>query len=99
MPIVQRRHVDRLAQRRNRRLATKYWAAINARLPPRSRIVSCSNIVVLCMLISTFFFSVSDKNYPNPPSWGVSWHINGFETPELIVQRGIEYTFHVMVRL
>jgi hypothetical protein len=33
-------------------------------------------------------------NYPNPPGWGVSYHINGEESPVLAVVRGTTYTFN-----
>lgn len=34
-------------------------------------------------------------NYPNPPAWGLSYHINGKESPVIVVRRGIEVTFDV----
>jgi hypothetical protein len=44
-------------------------------------------------------FTVTIDNYvtyPNPPSWGVSFHFDGFgETPEIVVERGQTYTFVV----
>lgn len=33
--------------------------------------------------------------YPNPPSWGVSWHMNGVPSPEIVVVRGTKYTFTI----
>lgn len=38
----------------------------------------------------------SNKNYPNPPGWGLSFHLNGFETPVLRMVRGVPYNFTVM---
>lgn len=38
----------------------------------------------------------TNANYPNPPAWGLSYHVNGYETPVLEVERGMEYTFNVM---
>lgn len=32
-------------------------------------------------------------NYPNPPAWGLSYRINGEESPVLAVTRGTTYTF------
>lgn len=37
-----------------------------------------------------------NPNYPNPPGWGISYHINGKESPVLKVVRGNTYTFKVM---
>ncbi len=37
----------------------------------------------------------TNKNYPNPPAWGLSLHINNFETPVVVVRRGTTYTFNV----
>ncbi len=39
-----------------------------------------------------------NPNYPNPPAWGLSYHVNGQESPLLEVVRGTEYTFIVEVR-
>jgi hypothetical protein len=33
------------------------------------------------------------KAYPNPPAWGVSWRFDGIESPVLVLQRGVKYTF------
>ncbi|KNC55022.1 uncharacterized protein AMSG_12372 [Thecamonas trahens ATCC 50062] len=38
----------------------------------------------------------NNPNYPNPPAWGISYHLNGIESPVLYVVRGTEYTFRVM---
>ena len=38
----------------------------------------------------------SNKNYPNPPGWGLSFHLNGFETPVVRVTRGRSYRFTIM---
>ena len=40
-----------------------------------------------------------NPNYPNPPAWGLSYHVNGVESPLLEVVRGTEYEFIVEVRL
>ncbi|KAJ3122596.1 hypothetical protein HK098_002732 [Nowakowskiella sp. JEL0407] len=37
----------------------------------------------------------SNANYPNPPAWGLSYHINDYETPVLEMVRGTEYTFTI----
>jgi len=37
----------------------------------------------------------TNKNYPNPPGWGLSLHVNGFETPVLRVVRGVPYNFTI----
>lgn len=37
-----------------------------------------------------------NPNYPNPPGWGISFHINDYETPVLKIKRGSTYTFNVM---
>jgi hypothetical protein len=34
-----------------------------------------------------------NPNYPNPDSWGLSYHINDEESPVLLLERGVEYTF------
>jgi len=39
-----------------------------------------------------------NPNYPNPPAWGLSYHVNGMESPLLEVVRGTEYTFIVEAR-
>ncbi|KAJ3213713.1 hypothetical protein HDU67_002554 [Dinochytrium kinnereticum] len=36
-----------------------------------------------------------NPNYPNPPAWGVSYRINGLESPVLQVRRNVEYTFMI----
>jgi len=33
--------------------------------------------------------------YPNPPSWGVSWRMNGKPTPVIKARRGVTLTFNV----
>mmetsp|Transcript_21282 Transcript_21282/g.64023 ORF Transcript_21282/g.64023 Transcript_21282/m.64023 type:complete len:549 (-) Transcript_21282:626-2272(-) len=38
-------------------------------------------------------------NYPNPPAWGLSYHINGMESPMLEVVRGTNYTFRVQASM
>lgn len=47
--------------------------------------------------VSNFTVSIDNYiTYPNPPSWGVSFHFDGFgETPEIVVVRGQTYTFVV----
>lgn len=48
--------------------------------------------------VASFVAVVADhtpEQYPDPPSWGVSWEINGSKTPEIIVRRGSTYTFSV----
>jgi hypothetical protein len=37
--------------------------------------------------------AADNPNYPNPPGWGVSYHINGMESPVLSLTRGTAYTF------
>ncbi|KAL4458957.1 hypothetical protein ABPG75_013822 [Micractinium tetrahymenae] len=37
-----------------------------------------------------------NKNYPNPPGWGLSYHVNGQESPALEVVRATTYTFRVL---
>ncbi|EGD82815.1 hypothetical protein PTSG_03465 [Salpingoeca rosetta] len=37
----------------------------------------------------------TNLNYPNPPAWGISYWINGMESPLLRVFRGVEYTFTI----
>lgn len=34
-----------------------------------------------------------NPNYPNPPGWGLSYYVNGVESPVIVVNRGQEYTF------
>jgi len=36
-----------------------------------------------------------NQNYPNPPAWGLSYHINGKESPIIKVVRGRKYTFSI----
>eukprot|EP00958_Prasinococcus_capsulatus_P006110 scaffold582_cov385-Prasinococcus_capsulatus_cf.AAC.45 len=36
-----------------------------------------------------------NNNYPNPPAWGISFHLNGQESPVLEVVRGTTYTFTI----
>ena len=35
----------------------------------------------------------TNKNYPNPPAWGLSLWVNNNESPVLVVQRNATYTF------
>ena len=46
---------------------------------------------------ATMFEIVTGENlhYPNPPGWGLSYHVNGKESPVLKVKRGTTYTFKV----
>ncbi|KAG2439762.1 hypothetical protein HYH02_010639 [Chlamydomonas schloesseri] len=37
----------------------------------------------------------TNPNYPNPPAWGLSYHLAGLETPVLTLLRGVTYTFSV----
>ena len=37
----------------------------------------------------------TNENYPNPPKWGISYRLNGVESPVLQVERGRTYTFSV----
>lgn len=37
----------------------------------------------------------TNKNYPNPPAWGLSLWVNNMESPILVVRRGIPYTFKI----
>lgn len=37
----------------------------------------------------------SNDNYPDPIRWGLSYHINGEESPILELKRGVQYTFMV----
>ncbi len=55
-----------------------------ARAPPSAPRQPC-----LCRRAGT------NKNYPNPPGWGLSLHVNGFETPVLRVVRGVAYNFTI----
>jgi len=60
--------------------------------------VSSSNIQPVAEIkgVDTFVVTTgSNLNYPNPPGWGLSYHINGEESPVLYVQRGKPYTFQV----
>lgn len=36
-----------------------------------------------------------NPNYPNPPGWGISYHLNGAESPVLLLKRGTTYTFTI----
>ncbi|KXS09983.1 hypothetical protein M427DRAFT_63213 [Gonapodya prolifera JEL478] len=36
-----------------------------------------------------------NANYPNPPAWGISFHINGAESPVLNLTRTTTYTFRI----
>lgn len=50
----------------------------------------------LAVLSDTTTFTVAtgpNPNYPNPDRWGLSYHINGEESPVLLLKRGVEYTF------
>lgn len=42
------------------------------------------------------FVTGENKHYPNPPGWGLSYHVNGEESPVLEVVRGTTYTFRVL---
>ena len=43
-----------------------------------------------------FFVTLgANPNYPNPPAWGVSYKVNGLESPTLVVVRGVRYRFYV----
>jgi len=47
---------------------------------------------------TSFDFTIGpNPNYPNPPAWGISYHVNGLETPVLQLHRGVNYTFNVKV--
>ncbi|KAJ3108760.1 hypothetical protein HDU97_000160 [Phlyctochytrium planicorne] len=37
----------------------------------------------------------SNLNYPNPPGWGMSYRLNGLESPVIKAVRGKKYTFNV----
>jgi len=37
-----------------------------------------------------------NPNYPNPPGWGLSYYVNGVESPTIVVNRGDVLTFKVM---
>ncbi|KAJ3230977.1 hypothetical protein HDU78_007973 [Chytriomyces hyalinus] len=41
------------------------------------------------------FTTGPNPNYPNPPGWGLSFYVNGVESPTLQVTRGVTYTFIV----
>ncbi|KAJ3225282.1 hypothetical protein HDU81_008039 [Chytriomyces hyalinus] len=41
------------------------------------------------------FTTGPNPNYPNPPGWGLSFYVNGVESPILQVTRGVTYTFIV----
>eukprot|EP00884_Botryococcus_braunii_P017819 jgi/Botrbrau1/4720/Bobra.0218s0036.1 len=46
--------------------------------------------------VDTFVVTLgTNPNYPNPPGWGVAYHINDIETPVLQVERCKPYTFNV----
>ncbi|KAG2491154.1 hypothetical protein HYH03_010595 [Edaphochlamys debaryana] len=36
-----------------------------------------------------------NPNYPNPPAWGLSYHLDGLETPVLKLFRDVTYTFNI----
>lgn len=37
-----------------------------------------------------------NPNYPNPPGWGISYYVNGVESPTIVVKRGDVLIFNVM---
>lgn len=48
--------------------------------------------------VTSFNVTTGDNsNYPNPPAWGLSYHLNDVETPVLKLVRGTTYTFRIMV--
>lgn len=59
------------------------------------------NITPVAILAGVTSFNVTtgdNANYPNPPAWGLSYHLNDYETPVIRLVRGTTYTFRVMVR-
>ncbi|KAJ3341078.1 hypothetical protein HDU93_005710 [Gonapodya sp. JEL0774] len=47
--------------------------------------------------VQTFNVTIGQNaNYPNPPAWGISYHINGLESPVLNLTRGTTYSFSIM---
>ncbi|RUS18814.1 hypothetical protein BC937DRAFT_88312 [Endogone sp. FLAS-F59071] len=63
-------------------------------IPPLS--TAGGNTSVIQTINNTTIFTVAigtNENYPNPPGWGESYHVNGLETPVLNVIRGTTYTF------
>ncbi|KAI9000385.1 hypothetical protein DFJ74DRAFT_697595 [Hyaloraphidium curvatum] len=36
-----------------------------------------------------------NPSYPNPPGWGISYHLNGVESPHLVLDAGADYVFSV----
>ncbi|KAK9837455.1 hypothetical protein WJX81_003838 [Elliptochloris bilobata] len=65
-------------------------AAPPVRAPPMLLDMSTNNGTAFLVTVG------SNKNYPNPPGWGLSYHLNGFETPVVRVVRGRTYHFTVM---
>ena len=59
---------------------TLEWMNVHALTLPRTEHFLC------CL-------PADNANYPNPPGWGISYHLNGEESPVLKVQRGTTYAF------
>ena len=59
---------------------TLEWMNVHALTLPRTEHFLC------CL-------PADNANYPNPPGWGISYHLNGEESPVVKVQRGTTYTF------
>jgi hypothetical protein len=57
--------------------------------PPAVQVATVQGVSVFDVTLA------KSPNYPNPPGWGVSYWINGAESPVLVVERWVEYTFVV----
>eukprot|EP00877_Chromochloris_zofingiensis_P010198 jgi/Chrzof1/5431/Cz16g02220.t1 len=53
-------------------------------------------VATLSCTTSFDVITAENPNYPNPPAWGISYHLNGKETPVIRVIRENTYTFRVM---
>lgn len=75
---------------------TQACSSLNASLSDTIEEVPIETSVATIRGVDTFVFETgSNKNYPNPPGWGLSYYVNGEESPILEVKRGATYTFVV----
>ncbi|KAJ3108643.1 hypothetical protein HDU97_000499 [Phlyctochytrium planicorne] len=57
--------------------------------------ISNGNVSTVADVTAFEITTGTNFNYPNPPGWGLSYRINGLETPVIKVYRGTKYTFTV----
>ena len=102
MQRVQQRHVVHRAPHQSQLIVsilslTKQHSTLPLRIVFIQYIFDLILFLISYVLI-VFVIIRIDDNIPHSEAWGVSWHMNGLETPEIVVVRGTEYTFNVKVK-